>query len=338
MVQPRSMLAPSALEPLLPAHALGCDAREARPDLDDALQAGLLDHPAHIEPKHLYDTLGSSLFTAITQLPEYYPTRCEAEILRDHADEIADHVGRVQALIDLGAGDCDKAEKLFPMLRPESYVPIDISVDFLLAAVERLRHRHPSVQIHPIGQDFHEQALSLPESIALNGRLFFYPGSSIGNLDPVHAQRLLTQVRSLCPGGGLLIGVDRVKSREILEPAYDDALHLTAAFNLNLLRHVNLQLGTNFDVQDWKHVAVYDDAHARIQMFLEAQSDLRVTWPGVQRAFRRGERIHTENSYKYTPDGFAQLLSRAGFTQIKHWTDSRGWFSVYSARSAAAPH
>ncbi|MVW80106.1 L-histidine N(alpha)-methyltransferase [Bordetella sp. 02P26C-1] len=338
MVQPRSMLASTPVESLIPPHALASDKEDRPADLDDALQAGLLDQPAHIVPKYLYDTLGSSLFTAITQLPEYYPTRCEAEILQDHADEIARHVGQVQALIDLGAGDCDKAEKLFPLLRPESYVPIDISVDFLLAAVERLRHRHPSIRIHPVGQDFHQQALSLPEHIASRGRLFFYPGSSIGNLDPAQAQLLLSQVCSLCPGGGLLIGVDRVKSRDILEPAYDDALHLTAAFNLNLLRHVNLQLGSDFDVQDWKHVAVYDEAHSRIQMFLQAQADVVVNWPGGQRSFSRGERIHTENSYKYTPENFTQLLMSAGFTQIQHWTDSRGWFSVYSARSPESRH
>lgn len=298
----------------------------------DALQAGLLAQPAHIDPKYLYDSLGSSLFTAITQLPEYYPTRCEAEILRHHADDIAQHVGKVSALIDLGAGDCHKAEQLFPLLQPERYVPIDISEAYLLEAVQRLRNGYAHLPIVPIAQDFH-QALTLPSSIPPQDRLFFYPGSSIGNLDPERAERLLKRVRHCCEGGGLLVGVDRVKSADILEPAYDDALHLTAAFNLNMLRHVNTQLGSDFDVRQWRHLARYDEMHSRVQMFLEAQADLRVSWDDTYRDFRQGERIHTENSYKYTPDGFRSLLTRAGFSDISHWTDARGWFSVFSARA-----
>lgn len=338
MAQPRGVLALTPSESLLSAQALASTKADHRVEEDDALQAGLLDTAAHIEPKYLYNSLGSSLFATITQLPEYYPTRCEAEILRDNAGDIAEQVGRVQTLIDLGAGDCHKAEKLFSVLRPANYVPVDISVDYLLDAVERLRQRHPEIKIRPIGQDFHQEPLKLPPEIDSRRRLFFYPGSSIGNLDPMQAQHLLTQINALCPGGGLLIGVDRVKAREILEPAYDDALRLTAAFNLNLLRHVNLRLGADFNVLDWKHVAVYDPARSRIQMFLEARDDVHVSWQGGQRSFRRGERIHTENSYKYTPQAFTELLSRAGFTQIRHWTDSRGWFSVYSARSCDAPH
>nr|WP_255592926.1 L-histidine N(alpha)-methyltransferase [Bordetella sp. BOR01] len=296
------------------------------------LQAGLLARPAHIDPKYLYDRLGSSLFTAITQLPEYYPTRCEAEILRDHAADIARHVGTVNSLIDLGAGDCVKAERLFADLRPGRYVPIDISADYLRGAVQRLEHAHPGLEIIAVGQDFHH-ALNLPDCIPAAGRLFFYPGSSIGNLDPGQALAMLTRIRAACADGGLLVGIDRVKPRSILEPAYDDALHLTAAFNLNLLRHVNGILGSDFDVHGWSHVAHYDEAHSRMQMYLQALGDVSVGWPGAQRRFESGERIHTENSYKYTVDGFRDLLVRAGYSRIQHWSDTRDWFSVFSAHA-----
>ena len=296
------------------------------------LHDGLSDSPAHIDPKFLYDALGSSLFTAITQLPEYYPTRCEDEIFQRHGADIARHIGPVQALIDLGAGDCVKAERLFASLRPSHYVPVDISADYLQAAVRRLELSYPDLAITAVGQDF-SRAIALPSDIPAERRLFFYPGSSIGNLGPDDAYAMLRRIRDACPGGGLLVGVDRVKPRHILEPAYDDALHLTAAFNLNLLRHVNAVLDSDFDVDDWRHVAVYNNELSRIEMHLEAQRALRVTWPGGQREFRRGERIHTENSHKFTPQAFSDLLLSAGFRDVAQWSDARGWFSVFSARA-----
>lgn len=296
------------------------------------MRDGLLDDPAHIDPKFLYDALGSSLFTAITQLPEYYPTRCEAEIFERHGQDIARHIGPVQTMIDLGAGDCAKAERLFASLRPRHYVPIDISADYLESAVRRLRLSYPDLHITPIGLDF-SQALALPADIAPEQRLFFYPGSSIGNLDPDAALAMLRRIRRQCAGGGLLVGVDRVKPRQVLEPAYDDALHLTAAFNLNLLRHVNGVLGSDFDVGDWSHVALFNTERSRIEMHLQARHPVTVTWPGDARHFAAGERIHTENSYKFTPPAFTDLLRRAGFDGIEHWSDTRGWFSVFSARA-----
>ncbi|AUT47240.1 L-histidine N(alpha)-methyltransferase [Achromobacter sp. AONIH1] len=296
------------------------------------LHHGLLDRPAHIDPKFLYDALGSSLFAAITQLPEYYPTRCEAEIHAAHGAAIARHAGAVETLLDLGAGDCAKAERLFPVLRPRRYVPIDISTDYLEAAARRLRPAYPELRVTPLGQDF-SQGLSLPTDIPSARRLFFYPGSSIGNLNPDDALAMLRHVRGLCPDGGLLIGVDRVKPREVLEPAYDDALRLTAAFNLNLLRHVNALLASDFQVEDWRHVALYNAERSRIEMHLEARRALRVRWPGGERAFQAGERIHTENSYKFTPDAFQGLLERAGYRDVRHWSDTRGWFSVFLAHA-----
>ncbi|KRC76572.1 Histidine-specific methyltransferase EgtD [compost metagenome] len=325
MVSPSALLAPVAPEFL---------ARQLQRPSDEQIELrdGLTDTPAHIDPKFLYDALGSSLFTAITQLPEYYPTRCEAEIFQRHGGDIARHIGPVQALVDLGAGDCVKAERLFSSLRPSHYVPVDISVDYLQAAVRRLKLSYPDLSIHAVGQDF-SRTLDLPADIPAEQRLFFYPGSSIGNLGPDDAYAMLRRIRAACPGGGLLVGVDRVKPRQVLEPAYDDALHLTAAFNLNLLRHVNAVLDSDFDVGDWRHVAIFNSALSRMEMHLEAQRALRVTWPGGKREFRPGERIHTENSYKFTPQAFGDLLHGAGYRDVAHWSDSNGWFSVFSARA-----
>lgn len=325
MVSPSAVLAHTAQEyQARPSLVLSAEQLE--------LRDGLLDHPAHIDPKFLYDALGSSLFTAITQLPEYYPTRCEAEIFERHGQDIARHIGPVQSMIDLGAGDCVKAERLFASLRPRHYVPIDISADYLETAVRRLRLSYPDLRVTAIGQEF-SQALALPAEIPAEQRLFFYPGSSIGNLSPDDAHAMLQRIRAQCDGGGLLVGVDRVKPRQVLEPAYDDALHLTAAFNLNLLRHVNQVLDADFNVDDWRHVALFNAARSRIEMHLEAQRALRVAWPGGTRDFSAGERIHTENSYKFTPQAFSDLLQSAGYRDVAHWSDSRGWFSVFSARA-----
>ena len=263
---------------------------------------GLLDRPAHIDPKFLYDALGSSLFAAITQLPEYYPTRCEAEIHAAHGAAIARHASAVETLLDLGAGDCAKAERLFPVLRPRRYVPIDISTDYLEAAAPSAPGLSRAAG-DAAGTGFLAGSVAArrhpvrPAPVLLSG-------SSIGNLNPDDALAMLRHVRGLCPDGGLLIGVDRVKPREVLEPAYDDALRLTAAFNLNLLRHVNALLASDFQVEDWRHVALYNAERSRIEMHLEARRALRVRWPGGERAFQAGERIHTENSYKFTPDAF----------------------------------
>ncbi|QKH33930.1 L-histidine N(alpha)-methyltransferase [Achromobacter pestifer] len=325
MVSPSALFAPAAPKFI---------AQEPQPPSAEQveLREGLLARQAHIDPKFLYDALGSALFTAITQLPEYYPTRCESEIFQRHGADIARHVGPVLSMMDLGAGDCVKAERLFPSLRPRHYVPIDISADYLQAAVRRLQLSYPDLQITPIGQDY-THALALPNSVPAEQRLFFYPGSSIGNLSPEDAHAMLCRIREQCEGGGLLVGVDRVKPKQVLEPAYDDALHLTAAFNLNLLRHVNSVLDADFDVDDWRHVALFNSASSRIEMHLEAQRAVRVAWPGGARAFSAGERIHTENSYKFTPPAFADLLQSAGYRDVAHWSDSRGWFSIFSARA-----
>ena len=296
------------------------------------LIAGLCATTPHVAPKFLYDALGSKLFEAITELPEYYPTRTEAAIFARHGAAMAERIGDVGTLVDLGAGNCAKAARLFGLLRPARYVAVDISVDFLREALLRLAAQHPAIEMRGYGLDF-SQRLALPPG-ALRGRpVFFYPGSSIGNFAPPEALALLRQVREQADGGGLLIGVDLVKPREVLEAAYDDALGVTAAFDLNLLRHLNREIGSDFDPVQWRHVALYDAARSRIEMHLEARSALTVRWRGGERGFASGERLHTENSYKYTPAAFAGLLAQAGFAASTRWLDDREWFAVFWAET-----
>ena len=295
----------------------------------DELMAGLTAPRATTSPKYLYDALGSKLFEAICELPEYYPTRTEAAIFERHGAEIASSVGAGATLIDLGAGNCAKAARLFPSLAPSQYVPIDISADFLKAAVAQLERQFPDIRMLALGMDF-SSTLDLPPAVSDARRLFFYPGSSIGNFHPGEALAFLRRLRQA--DGDLLIGVDLVKDRAVLDAAYDDALGVTASFNLNLLHHLNRLLGADFNLREWKHRGFFNPELSRIEMHLEARRDLTVRWNGGVRRFGEGERIHTENSYKYTPDSFAGLLQEAGFHLAQRWTDERGWFMVCHAR------
>lgn len=298
------------------------------------LAAGLLAPDASISPKYLYDVLGSRLFEAICALPEYYPTRTEAAIFDQHMEQIAQSVGAGITLIDLGAGNCAKAARMFPVLQPAQYVPVDISVDFMREALAQVQQRFPQIEMTGLGMDF-SAGLNLPAAVRPARRVFFYAGSSIGNFSPQQALAFLRRMREACAeDGGLLIGVDLIKDKAILDAAYDDALGVTAAFNLNLLRHLNRLLGTDFEVRDWRHRAFFNTEKSRIEMHLEARSDLVVRWPGAQRSFAQGQRIHTENSYKYTPQAFCDLLAQAGFGAARVWTDARGWFAVMHARAA----
>jgi dimethylhistidine N-methyltransferase len=295
-----------------------------------AVESGLMRHPAEAEPKYFYDRLGSHLFEAITETPEYYPTRTEAAIYAAHGAAMAQQIGAGATLVDLGAGNCVKAARLFPLLEPSRYVAVDISVDFLHDALKRVQREHPLLDIVGLGQDFSSQ-LELDADLIADRAAFFYPGSSIGNFTPDDALGFLERVRAHADRGGLLIGVDLVKPAAVLQAAYDDALGVTAAFNLNILRQLNRLIGSDFDPRDWRHVGLYNAQASRVEMHLEARHDLAVHWPGAQRAFRAGERIHTENSCKYTVEGFRTLLERAGFGRPIHWTDERGWFGVFWA-------
>jgi len=300
-------------------------------DACEELARGLLAPAASIAPKWFYDRLGSALFAAICELPEYYPTRTEAAVLSAAGAELGARLGRGGTLIDLGAGDCAKAERLFGVLQPDQYVALDIAGGFVADALRCLQHRHAALDTIGVGVDFTRE-LWLPDAVAPQRRLFFYPGSSIGNFTPSEAVAFLSRIRAATDlRGGLLIGVDLAKPRAVVEPAYDDALGVTAAFNLNVLLHVNRRLGSDFRTSDWRHVAFLDEAESRIEMHLEARVAVEVRWPGGVRRFRAGERIHTEHSYKHTPARFEALLRAAGFEPAARWTDANGWFAVIHA-------
>ncbi|MDB5769809.1 MAG: egtD [Burkholderia sp.] len=299
----------------------------------DELSAGLRAPQAFISPKYLYDALGSKLFEAICEVPEYYLTRTETAIFDEHLADITRAAGRGATLIDLGAGNCEKAARLFPALQPTQYVAVDISSAFLRDALGHLQRRFPAQQMIGIAQDFSD-SLELPGSVRREHRLFFYLGSSIANFTPEEAVAFLRRLRGLSgTDGGLLIGIDLVKDKKLLDAAYDDALGVTASFNLNLLLHLNRLLQANFDVRDWRHRAFFNPERSRIEMYLEARRSVSVGWCGGERRFAEGERIHTENSYKYTREGFIALLEQGGFQAPRVWTDECSRFMVCHARA-----
>jgi dimethylhistidine N-methyltransferase len=211
-------------------------------------------------------------------------------------------------------------------------VAIDISYDFLREALSRLQQRFPQIEMKGLGLDFSSR-LELPREVRAEHRVFFYPGSSIGNFPPDQAIAFLKQLRANAAGGGLLIGVDLIKDSAVLDAAYDDAIGVTGAFNLNMLRHLNRLMGADFDVRQWRHRGFFNAEESRVEMHLEAREALTVTWAGGHRDFARGERIHTEDSYKYTQAGFVGLLEQAGFSAAQVWTDPARWFAVIHARS-----
>jgi len=305
-----------------------------RKELLDGLSADLRLGGAMTSPKFLYDALGSRLFEAITELPEYYPTRTESAIFAEHGAAMAQCIAPGSTLIDLGAGNCAKAARLFGLLSPQRYVAVDISVEFLRHALDGLQRQYPVMDMLGLGLDF-SSGLALPPEVgdpSTAPRLLFYPGSSIGNFSPPQALSFLRSVHAACgplPESGLLIGVDLIKDTAQLEAAYDDALGVTAAFNRNLLLHINRLCGTDFELANWQHVGRFDVPLSRIEMHLQATREVTVRWPGGQRKFAEGERIHTENSYKWTQAGFEQLLSQAGFGTSTGWTDPDKRFAVY---------
>jgi L-histidine N-alpha-methyltransferase len=296
---------------------------------------GLLARPAAVPPKFFYDDLGSRLFSAITALPEYYPTRTEAAILAAHAGAMAaatrERCGAAPTMVDLGAGNCEKARSLFATFHPSRYIAVDISADYLQDVLACLHRELPSIDMVGVGTDFSSR-LELPAHLLTGPALLFYPGSSIGNFEPAAAARYLRDARRAAQGGALLIGVDLIKPVDVLEPAYDDALGVTAAFNLNLLAHLNRLIGSDFDLSQWRHVAFFDRAHSRIEMHLEARRAATVRWAGGERRFDAGERMLTEYSYKWERERFARLLRDAGFDSVQVWTDEREWFAVMLAQ------
>lgn len=296
-------------------------------------EAGLQSTPPFISPKFFYDDIGSRLFEAITLLDEYYPTRVEKSIMQAHVNDIASAAGPCDVLLDLGAGNCAKASALFDSLKPKQYLALDISTDFLALAVVDLQKRFPQIQMEARTCDL-SQPLDFPDLVERK-KTFFYPGSSIGNFDPEQAGIFCKNISALCDGaGGLLIGVDLVKESAILDRAYNDALGVTAAFNLNALLHINRVLGSNFVLSDWEHYAIFNESQSRIEMYLRAVRDIEIVWPTGKLQLKAGQMIHTENSYKYTTASFTNMLLDAGFKKTTSWTDDKGYFLVCYASAA----
>lgn len=297
-----------------------------------SLIAGLLAPNAAISPKYFYDELGCLLYLAICRLPEYYLTRTEASIFTHNREAITGAVGTGKQLIDLGAGDCRKAAEWFHFLKPSCYCAVDIAEAHLEHSLGRLAEEFPATEIVGIVMDI-AAGLQLDGDLGTQPATFFYPGSSIGNFAPESALQLLGQIRITChaPDSGLLIGVDTKKDAARLNAAYADPLGVTASFNLNMLNHVNRLIGSDFDLNKFRHIGFYNASMGRVEMHLEAKMDCVVRIGDSNREFAAGERIHTENSYKYARHEFESLLQQAGFTTIQCWQDNAQDFCVFYA-------
>jgi dimethylhistidine N-methyltransferase len=305
--------------------------------LYDDVVAGLAATPPSLPPKYFYDEVGAALFEEITALPEYYPTRTELSILQEYGVEMAAAIGPQVHLVEFGSGSGLKTRLLLRALeRPVAYSPVDISREQLIEFATAVAAEVPAMEVLPVCADY-SQAVTLPApERAPSRRVAFFPGSSLGNFPALQASAFLRRVRALCGDtGGLLIGVDLEKPRSVLEPAYNDAAGVTAAFNMNMLARLNRELGADFDLSSFEHRAVYDAEQQRIEMRLLCGRACTVTIPdpggGPPRRFEfaAGDHITTEYSYKYSPDSFEGMAQGAGWRTARFWTDARSWFGVW---------
>jgi dimethylhistidine N-methyltransferase len=306
--------------------------QHALPAPDDSrseLLASLQREQKLINPKYFYDERGSQLFDRITRLPEYYPTRTEIDILSRHREAISEYCEAGCILIEPGSGSCEKVRLLLDELQPSAYVPIDISAENLRRAALELGREYPWLNVHAVYADFN-QSWTFTDELPEGKRVVFYPGSTIGNLEPQAAVNFLMRVRYLVgDGGGALVGVDLHKSSDRLNAAYNDAEGVTAEFNLNVLERVNVLLDAEFDLKNFRHLAFYNRERQRIEMHLVSEQAQSVRCNGSHIAFTEGESIHTESSYKYTVEGFAKLAARAGLALERSWLDGDELFSVH---------
>jgi L-histidine Nalpha-methyltransferase len=319
--------APALADAHLPDEQTSIFAREAVEDLSQ--------HPKRLSPKYFYDAAGSELFEAITRLPEYYPTRTELGILRDRGGEIAAFLPRGAALVEFGAGATTKVRLLLERSALGAYVPVDISGDFVRAQADRLRKDFPKLAVHPVAADF-TTPFKLPDAVAALPKVGFFPGSTIGNFEPHEACSFLKSARDILGDGArMIVGVDLEKDERVLYDAYNDAAGVTARFNLNVLVRINRELGGNFDVSAFTHRAIYNRERHRIEMHLISKKPQTVRLLGTSVAFRTGETIHTENSYKYSIGRFAALARGSGWKVTETWTDPGRMFSVHALVAVA---
>ncbi len=295
----------------------------------EALQ-GLRKSPKQLSPVWFYDEEGSCLFDSICELPEYYLTRTEMQIMSKHAGEMARLIGPNAALIEFGSGSSDKTRMLLDKLESLAcYVPIDISRDYLFEAAGLLARDYPQLRISPVCADF-TQPFDLPVHIAAaRRRIVYFPGSTLGNFETEAARQLLATMRTIIGRkGAVLIGIDLRKSPEVLERAYNDAAGVTAEFNLNALRHLNRELGADFDLDAFEHSALWIEDMSRIEMHLVSTRDQEIHLGDETVKIRRGEHLRTECCHKYTLEGFAELAAEADLAVTHVWTDAERQFSV----------
>ena len=305
---------------------------DQQPSMGDSRQeiiSGLKQSQKMINPKYFYDARGSQLFEQITTLPEYYPTRSECFILDHYAEQIAERCGTGCVLIEPGSGSSEKVRLLLEALKPSAYVPLDISAEFLYEAAVKLGREFNWLTVHAVCADFSDN-WQVPRSLPEGKRVAFYPGSTIGNLEPERARDFLSNLRGwLGQDGGVLIGVDLHKSEQRLNAAYNDQQGVTAAFNLNVLNQLNELLDADFSESQFDHHAFYNQQQRRIEMHLVSRDEQTISSAGDTFTFTKGETIHTENSYKYTLESFQALTHSAGFTIEQSWMDDEQLFSVH---------
>ncbi len=307
----------------------------SRDDFEATVLAGFARWPRRIPCRFFYDAVGSDLFEQITQLEEYYPTRVETALLETYGAEIAQSIELPRVLVEFGSGSGRKTSLLIEALgEVPAYIPIDIAADSLQAAAQWLAARHQGLRIHPIIADF-TKTRSLPKLAGSHAKLGFFSGSTIGNLSHGEAKEFLAgAARLLGKDSAFLIGVDLKKDVSILIPAYNDKAGVTAAFNLNLLARINRELDGDFDLSRFAHEAVYNARAGRIEIYIVSLGDQMVRVKGHGFTFAKGERIHTENSHKYTVAEFQALARSASWRPARVWTDPANLFSLHLLRSA----
>jgi dimethylhistidine N-methyltransferase len=294
---------------------------------------GLAQDPKAIPARWLYDEAGSALFEEITRLPEYYPTRAETEILGQRCEDFRRLIPPGRAVVEFGSGSSVKTPLLLGCIDPAAYVPLDISGDFLRAAAADLAGKFPGLQVHPVEADF-TKPVRLPDDVKALPKLGFFPGSTIGNMVARTAVDLLRSMRATLGADSLLlIGMDLIKDRAVMEAAYDDARGVTAAFNLNLARRINRELGGTIPLDKLRHVARWNDTYARIEMHLEAAEPMEFDVAGRRFALAAGETVHTENSHKFDRRSQYTLLLAGGWTPVERWLDAEERFSLILAEA-----
>ena len=304
------------------------------PSRTDALTNGVLEgmrkHPRQLSPVWFYDELGSFLFDSICELPEYYLTRTELQIMRQHAPDMAHHIGPDAAIIEFGSGTSMKTRELLTQLEsPAAYVPVDIARDHLLAAASAIARDYPTLRVIPICADF-TRPFDLPAHVhTARRRVVYFPGSTLGNFDQDAARDLLQRMRQITgKNGAVLIGIDLKKDPRVLERAYNDRAGVTAEFNVNALRHINRELGTDFDLDAFEHVAVWVENQSRVEMHLVSKRDQDVHVGDETVHIDKGEHLTTEFCHKYTLESFADLAATAGLSVSRVWMDPAKQFSV----------